>query len=67
MLPALRNAYGDIAVTMVLAHEYGHAIARTAGITKRRQTPTLVAEQQADCLAGVYLRWVAHGDSRGSR
>lgn len=63
LLPALRNAYGDIAVTMVLAHEYGHAIARTAGITKRRQTPTLVAEQQADCLAGVYLRWVAHGDS----
>ncbi|MEB3023851.1 neutral zinc metallopeptidase [[Mycobacterium] crassicus] len=63
LLPALRNAYGDMAITMVLAHEYGHAIARTAGITKRRQTPTLVAEQQADCLAGVYLRWVAHGDS----
>jgi predicted metalloprotease len=63
LLPALRSAYGDMAVTMVLAHEYGHAIARAAGITKRRQTPTLVAEQQADCLAGVYLRWVAHGDS----
>ena len=63
LLPALRNTYGDMAITMVLAHEYGHAIARTAGITKRRQTPTLVAEQQADCLAGVYLRWVAQGDS----
>lgn len=63
LLPALRSAYGDMAITMVLAHEYGHAIARTAGITKRRQTPTLVAEQQADCLAGVYLRWVAQGDS----
>lgn len=63
LLPALRRAYGDMAITMVLAHEYGHAIARTAGITKKRQTPTLVAEQQADCLAGVYLRWVAQGDS----
>ena len=63
LLPALRSTYGDLAITMVLAHEYGHAIARTARITKRRQTPTLVAEQQADCLAGVYLRWVAHGDS----
>ena len=63
LLPALRRAYGDMAIPMVLAHEYGHAIARTAGITKRRETPTLVAEQQADCLAGVYLRWVAQGDS----
>lgn len=63
LLPALRSAYNDLAVTMVLAHEYGHAIARTAGITKTRQTPTLVAEQQADCLAGVYIRWVAQGDS----
>ena len=47
---------------MVLAHEYGHAIAKTAKLT-RRKTPVLVAEQQADCLAGVYLRWVAQGDS----
>jgi predicted metalloprotease len=47
----------------VLAHEYGHAVALSAKLTKRRRTPTLVAEQQADCLAGVYLRWVAQGDS----
>ena len=26
LLPALRKAYGDMGVTMVLAHEYGHAI-----------------------------------------
>lgn len=63
LLPTLRDSYGDMAIPMVLAHEYGHAVARTAGLTKRRQTPTLVAEQQADCLAGVYLRWVAQGDS----
>ncbi|MBS9535786.1 neutral zinc metallopeptidase [Mycobacterium sp. M1] len=63
LLPTLRKTYGDMAITMVLAHEYGHAISRNAGIAKRRKTPTLVAEQQADCLAGVYLRWVAQGDS----
>lgn len=63
LLPALRSTYGGMAITLVLAHEYGHAVARMAGITKLHRTPTLVAEQQADCLAGVYLRWVAQGDS----
>ena len=62
MMPALRNSFGDMAVTMVLAHEYGHAIQRMAKLT-RKGTPTLVAEQQADCFAGVYLRWVAEGHS----
>ncbi|OBB25324.1 hypothetical protein A5792_28440 [Mycolicibacterium peregrinum] len=27
-------------------------------------TPVLVAEQQADCFAGAYMRWVAEGKSR---
>ncbi len=62
LLPALRNANGDMAVTMVIAHEYGHAIQRQARLNKRN-TPTLVSEQQADCLAGVYMRWVAEGNS----
>jgi hypothetical protein len=26
-------------------------------------TPTLMGEQQADCLAGAYMRWVAEGNS----
>lgn len=30
-------------------------------------TPVLVSEQQADCFAGVYLRWVAEGNLRASR
>lgn len=62
LLPALRRANGDMAVTMVLAHEYGHAVQRQAGLVAKA-TPTLVAEQQADCLAGVYMRWVAEGNS----
>jgi predicted metalloprotease len=62
LLPALREANGDMGVTMVLAHEYGHAVQRKAGLTKKN-TPTLVSEQQADCFAGSYMRWVAEGNS----
>lgn len=62
LMPSLRKAYGDMAITMVLAHEYGHAIQKSAGINPKG-VPTLVAEQQADCFAGVYLRWVAEGKS----
>ncbi|MFI6044397.1 metallopeptidase [Nocardia sp. NPDC051321] len=62
LLPAVVRKFGEMAVVMVLAHEYGHAIqgqARLAGM----RTPTLVLEQQADCLAGVFLRHVAEGNS----
>ena len=62
LLPSLRQANGDMAITMVLAHEYGHAIQKLAKLNKKG-TPTLVAEQQADCFAGVYMRWVAEGNS----
>ena len=51
-----------MAITMVLAHEYGHAIQKQATLNPKG-VPTLVAEQQADCLAGVYMRWVAEGKS----
>ena len=62
LLPALQQAHGDMAITMVLAHEYGHSIQKQARITKRG-TSTLVAEQQADCYAGAYMRWVAEDHS----
>lgn len=62
LMPALRKANGDMAITMVLAHEFGHALQQQATLNPRG-IPTLVAEQQADCLAGVYLRWVAEGKS----
>jgi predicted metalloprotease len=62
LFPGLREEFGEIAVANVLAHEYGHAIAHQANLNKKG-TPTLVAEQQADCLAGVYMRWVAEGNS----
>lgn len=62
MFPALRDAHGEMAVTLVLAHEYGHAIQLQARIS-RRTTDILVREQQADCLAGSYMRWAAEGNS----
>jgi predicted metalloprotease len=62
LLPALRAANGDMGVAMVLAHEYGHAIVHQAELNARN-TPVLVAEQQADCFAGAYMRWVAEGSS----
>jgi predicted metalloprotease len=63
LLPQLRNANGDMAVTMVLAHEYGHSVQKQSGLVDKK-TPTIVGEQQADCLAGVYMRWVAEGHSK---
>jgi len=62
LLPTLRESYGDMAITMVLAHEYGHALQKQATLNPKG-VPSLVAEQQADCLAGVYMRWVAEGKS----
>jgi predicted metalloprotease len=62
LLPMLRKAYGDMGVTMVLAHEYGHAVQHRAGLNNKK-TPTLVSEQQADCFAGTYMRWVAEDNS----
>jgi hypothetical protein len=66
LLPSLRKSYGEMAIAMVLAHEYGHSVQYQARLN-RPDTPTLVAEQQADCFAGAYMRWVAQGDSRRFR
>jgi predicted metalloprotease len=62
LMPSLRKSYGDMAITMVLAHEYGHSLQKQATLNPKG-VATLVAEQQADCFAGVYMRWVAEGKS----
>ena len=62
LLPLLRKTFGDISIPLVLGHEYGHAVQRRAQLAGTA-TPSLVAEQQADCFAGVYMRWVAEGKS----
>ncbi|HZQ31882.1 MAG TPA: neutral zinc metallopeptidase [Mycobacterium sp.] len=62
LLPIAQKNFGDMGVVGVFAHEYGHNVQHTAKLVTP-QTPVLVGEQQADCLAGVYLRWVAEGKS----
>jgi hypothetical protein len=49
-----------LSVPALIAHEYAHAVQQMAGLVLK-ETPTIVTEQQADCLSGVYLRWVAEG------
>jgi predicted metalloprotease len=62
LVPQLRKANGDMGVAMVLAHEYGHSVQYQSKLIDDK-TETLVAEQQADCFAGAYMRWVAEGNS----
>lgn len=63
LLPAAREFFGDMTINGLLAHEYGHALQWRAGLVGEQTSSILVREQQADCLAGVYLRWVAEGHS----
>jgi predicted metalloprotease len=63
LLPSTKKYFGDMAVVGILAHELGHALQFNGGLVNPKKTPTIVMEQQADCFAGVYLRWVAEGHS----
>jgi len=64
LLPSLADAeqFGPMAVVLVLAHELGHAVQSRLGLVNQA-TPTIVAEQQADCFAGAFIRHVAEGGS----
>lgn len=61
--PTAEKYFGKITITGILAHEYGHAIQWKAKLVDD-DTAGLVREQQADCLAGVYMRWVAESKSK---
>jgi predicted metalloprotease len=62
LVPIGKKFFGDVSIGALLGHEYGHAIQNMAGLVDD-DTPTIVAEQQADCFAGSYTRWVAEGQS----
>ena len=57
LIPDLRDAFGDFTLGIVMAHEYGHAIQERAQLFGL----TITAEQQADCWAGSWTKWVADG------
>jgi predicted metalloprotease len=63
LLPIGSKYFGDVSVAEVIGHEYGHAVQRMADLVDRSD-PSLVWEQQADCFAGTYIRWVAEGKSK---
>lgn len=62
LFPKLYDNYGSFAVAMVLAHEWGHAAQDQLGLSKGR-VRTVDLEQQADCFAGAWTKWVGDGQS----
>jgi predicted metalloprotease len=52
LLPQLNEQFGSLTPSVVLAHEFGHAIQARADV----DAPSVVRELQADCFAGA---WVA--------
>ncbi|WP_054815764.1 hypothetical protein [Nocardia arizonensis] len=60
LLPTMEETFGKMAVVMVLAHEYGHAIQNMGKIVDA-EDPVIVKEQQADCFAGAFMRHAAEG------
>jgi predicted metalloprotease len=67
LLPVLRQKFGDSAVAVVIAHEFGHAVQqRLEGASRSAASlgsgaPTILSEGQADCYAGTFLRAVHDG------
>ncbi|MEX1279295.1 MAG: neutral zinc metallopeptidase [Acidimicrobiia bacterium] len=52
LIPTLYDRFGPFAVSLVLAHEWGHAIQNRAGVPD--ELPTVIRELQADCFAGAW-------------
>ena len=61
LLPELTQQVGELAVPTVLSHEMGHLVQNRLDVNT---DDVLLLEQQADCYAGSYWRWVADGNSR---
>ena len=56
LMAPLYEQYGDFTVSLVIAHEWGHAIQNRFGFDDS-SSPTIISELQADCLAGA---WTGH-------
>lgn len=62
LLEHLSREHGAAAAAVVLAHEYGHALQERMGLLDG-SVPTILLEQQADCVAGAWLGRAASGGS----
>jgi len=65
LMPRLYKTYGEFAVAMVFAHEWGHAIQDQVGVLGT--VPTIVTENQADCFAGAWTKHALDDKSAGFR
>lgn len=64
LLPDMGATVGPLGAPTILAHEMGHLVQARLGYRVTNQAQLLTAEQQADCYAGAYWRWVADGNSK---
>ena len=60
LIPSLRKQFGDFAVGLVMAHEWGHAVQTRVGFSSRT---SVYVELQADCFAGAWAEHIASGES----
>lgn len=63
LVPGLVDSFGQTAVGIVFAHEFGHAIQARVGNQAITEGATVYGEQQADCFAGSWTAHVARGES----
>lgn len=54
LFPQIYDAYGPFVLSTVLAHEFGHAVQFRADVREA----SIIMEQQADCFAGAWTRWI---------
>lgn len=66
VIVTLADDLGPSVLGVVLAHEYGHAVQERTGALERGY-PTILTEQQADCIAGAWLGRTYRGESPNLR
>jgi hypothetical protein len=66
LLPQLYKDYGEYALAMVFAHEWGHAIQDQNGLLDTN-LPSFVIENQADCFAGAWTKHALDNKAGGFR
>lgn len=62
LFPQIFRDFGTLAVPLVLAHEWGHAIQDRADNIEQQ---TVLKELQSDCFAGAWVKRVADGEAKG--
>jgi predicted metalloprotease len=62
IIVALADELGASVLGVVLAHEYGHAVQQRSGALAQGY-PTVLTEQQADCVSGAWVGRVYRGES----